>query len=337
MYKELTEFLIEHYSNKINSYSYRESWHGGPEEESEIMNREIDSINTTITYNKTKIRVVKSEEKYDNRTDCSITLTCWKKDKPILDKLINELEQSIINKRNKDNKIEVFTYSSDGWNQYRHYTPINIDQIYCSGSIKEEYLEDLNKFVNRKEWYERRNITYNRGYLLYGPPRNGKSALIAATARLLNRSVYYLNLNGLRSEDDLVNAFSEIPCGSILAIEDLDNTFKGRENVNPKCNITFATFINLLSGLLEKDDLITFITTNHFDSLDPALIGNRRINKKIEFILPNKNDVELYLSDMYGVGITLSQYNKSYSYGGLLDLFEDHENDCETLIKLIEE
>ena len=162
--------------------------------------------------------------------------------------------------------------------------------------IKEDFLEDLDKFLAKKDWYLTRNLTFKRGYLFFGKPRNGKSALIAAVARKYKRDIYFLNLNSIQSEEQLLEAFMEMRSDCILVVEDIDAVWDKRKLVNKECKISFSTFINLLSGVLEKEDILTFFTTNHIEKLDPALIGDRRIDKKVEIPHPKKPQAEEYFT-----------------------------------------
>ncbi|KAM1859677.1 hypothetical protein ACFX13_011949 [Malus domestica] len=88
--------------------------------------------------------------------------------------------------------------------------------------LKEELINDLDRFVKRKEFYGRVGKAWKRGYLLYGPPGTGKSSLIAAMANYLKFDVYDLELMQIRSNSELRRLLVSTANRSIQVIEDID-------------------------------------------------------------------------------------------------------------------
>jgi SpoVK/Ycf46/Vps4 family AAA+-type ATPase len=65
-------------------------------------------------------------------------------------------------------------------------------------------------------------------------------------------------------------ALSSAP--GINVIEDIDAVFNGRNNiVNPEKGLTFDCLLNTIDGVENSDGVLTIITTNHVDKIDPAL------------------------------------------------------------------
>lgn len=60
--------------------------------------------------------------------------------------------------------------------------------------MKRELIEDLDRFVEKREFYRRVGKAWKRGYLFCGPPGTGKSSLTAAMANYLKFEVYDLDL-----------------------------------------------------------------------------------------------------------------------------------------------
>ena len=83
-----------------------------------------------------------------------------------------------------------------------------------------------------------------------------------------------------------------LPERSLLVLEDIDCLFECRES---KTNISFSTILNVLDGFACKNRLITFMTTNHKDKLDPALTRPGRIDYIFEIKYANKQ----ILAEMY--------------------------------------
>ncbi|KAK8647033.1 hypothetical protein V6N13_120791 [Hibiscus sabdariffa] len=74
--------------------------------------------------------------------------------------------------------------------------------------LKKKRIEDLDKFMRRKEYYKRVGKAWKRGYLLFGPPGTRKSSLIAVMANYLNFDIYDLELTDRRvEEEDSVGSF----------------------------------------------------------------------------------------------------------------------------------
>ena len=70
-----------------------------------------------------------------------------------------------------------------------------------------------------------------------------------------------------------MTAISKIPEKAILLLEDVDALFVDRKaNDSNKSLVSFSGILNVLDGMARKNGLITFLTTNYRNELDPALI-----------------------------------------------------------------
>ncbi len=86
---------------------------------------------------------------------------------------------------------------------------------------------------------------------------------------------------------------------AIILIEDIDCVYSGRENISKtehSTGITFDFFINKLSGVNELKNKLVFITTNHIEKIDPALL--RRFDKKFELLSMSLEEKEQYLKKL---------------------------------------
>ncbi|XP_043695414.1 AAA-ATPase At2g18193-like [Telopea speciosissima] len=52
--------------------------------------------------------------------------------------------------------------------------PATFDKLAMDSELKRALIEDLDRFVKRREFYRRVGKAWKRGYLLYGPPGTGK-------------------------------------------------------------------------------------------------------------------------------------------------------------------
>ena len=87
--------------------------------------------------------------------------------------------------------------------------------------MKKSIIDDIDRFIRRKEFYKKVGKAWKRGYMLYGPPGTGKSSLIAAIANYLKFSVYDLQLGSIEEDSILRNLMLSITNKSILVIEDI--------------------------------------------------------------------------------------------------------------------
>ncbi|BFG39234.1 hypothetical protein CerSpe_255080 [Prunus speciosa] len=92
--------------------------------------------------------------------------------------------------------------------------------------LKRAIVEDMDRFVRRREFYKKVGKAWKRGYLLYGPPGTGKSSLIAAMANYLKFDVYDLELTSIHSSYDLRRILLSTTNRSILVIADIDCIWK---------------------------------------------------------------------------------------------------------------
>src|SRR5579872_3428856 len=169
------------------------------------------------------------------------------------------------------------------WECVSRRPPRQLDSVLLDGH-ETRIRDDLNTFYKTKDWYRHMGIPWRRGYLLYGVPGSGKSSLAFALAGNLGLDIYIINLSNKKLEDhELIALIARIPKRSVLLLEDIDAAFNGREKVNSADGLTFSGLLNALDGVASKDGLVTFLSTNHIDKLDSALIRPGRCDMKLEF------------------------------------------------------
>ena len=177
-------------------------------------------------------------------------------------------------------------------------------------------IQEILIWRNNKGWYKERAIPWKRGWLCFGPPGTGKTALARAFAEELDMPLYVYNLAEM-GNFELMKAWSEmqanVPC--VALIEDIDNVFHGRENVvrsrlgaslffprkkkgrgdedddeeqdsgRSMGMLSFDCLLNCLDGVERSDGVFTVITTNDVSRIDPALGQPRKLpDGALEFI-----------------------------------------------------
>ncbi|XWS54937.1 hypothetical protein CRYUN_Cryun10bG0132400 [Craigia yunnanensis] len=185
-------------------------------------------------------------------------------------------------------------YGAETWQPINLDHPANFETLAMHIELKTMIMEDLERFVKRKDYYRRVGKAWKRGYLLYGPPGTGKSSLIAAMANYLSFDIYDLELTCILNNSDLRRILIATGNRSILVVEDIDCSLESQERQtepgpaaflkpNRASQVTLSGLLNFIDGLWSScgDERIIVFTTNHKDRLDPALLRPGRMDVHI--------------------------------------------------------
>ena len=139
--------------------------------------------------------------------------------------------------------------------------------------VMKDVAAQITDWLSSRDWHRERGVPWKRGYGLYGPPGTGKTSFVRAIAEDHDLPVFVYDLATLHN-DEMRKAWSDMlsatPC--IALIEDVDAVFNGRETLKDK-HLTFDCMLNCLDGVEKSDGLLTFVTSNNPEKLDPALGG----------------------------------------------------------------
>ncbi|XP_062076262.1 uncharacterized protein LOC133780928 [Humulus lupulus] len=196
------------------------------------------------------------------------------------------------------------------WGSINLEHPATFETLAMDPDMKKKIIDDLDRFVRRKEFYKKVGKAWKRGYLLYGPPGTGKSSLIAAMANYLKFDIYDLELTSIYSNSDLRRTMLASSNRSILVIEDIDcsvdlqnrqNQDEGFEASNTK--MTLSGLLNFIDGLWSScgDERIIVFTTNHKDRLDPALLRPGRMDMHINMSYCTRDGFRTLASNYLGI------------------------------------
>ncbi|MED6220951.1 hypothetical protein PIB30_049707 [Stylosanthes scabra] len=190
-----------------------------------------------------------------------------------------------------------FCYGGVKWDSINLEHPSTFETLAMDWEQKESIMEDLNRFVKRREFYKRVGRAWKRGYLLYGPPGTGKSSLIAAMANYLKFDIYDLQLGNIVRDSDLRKLLLATANRSILVIEDIDcsvdlperrhhhadHHYHHHGRKQSDVQLTLSGLLNFIDGLWSScgDERIIIFTTNHKERLDPALLRPGRMDMHI--------------------------------------------------------
>jgi mitochondrial chaperone BCS1 len=215
----------------------------------------------------------------------TVTLTTLYYYRHIFEELFQEAHQMAI--QSTEGKTVVYTSRNMSWEQSgqpKRQRPF--DSVVLEEGLSQRILGDVREFLDARTWYLDRGIPYRRGYLLYGPPGTGKTSFVQALAGTLDFNIAMLSLSQRGLTDDLLNhLLLNVPARTIVLLEDADAAFSNRRQRNADgysgANVTYSGLLNALDGVASAEERIIFMTTNHIDRLDEALIRPGRVDMTV--------------------------------------------------------
>lgn len=167
----------------------------------------------------------------------------------------------------------------------------------------EDQIQEIKEAVElplaHPELYEDIGIKPPKGVILYGEPGTGKTLLAKAVAN--HTSATFLRVVGseliqkyLGDGPKLVRELFRVAddlSPTIVFIDEIDAVGSKRYDSSSggtrEIQRTMLELLNQLDGFDERGDVKVIMATNKIESLDPALIRPGRIDRKIEFPLPD--------------------------------------------------
>lgn len=234
------------------------------------------------------------------------------------------------------------TYNADlySWNS----TKLNWDSRYgtVSRSLEsvvlhegqvEKIINDINHFLSLEQDYVDYGLTWRRGILLSGPPGGGKTSFVKAMASHMRLDIYYLSLQDIKSNDDLIAAIRNVRGKNIIVFEDVDVVVPDRKEATGKgTNVTLDALLNIVDGMLTPHGAIFVMTTNHAEDLDPALLRPGRVDLQIEFGPLDDYQANLMVSRFLGREVELPSVDKVIMPAALSGIFKNYLNDRESAV-----
>lgn len=189
----------------------------------------------------------------------------------------------------------LYTYDSENVRS----TPINHyrwEDLVLEDSIVSLLKNDFENFFKRKEWFLKNHLPYRRGYLLHGPPGNGKTSILKAMMSSQKLNAYTLRFFDPRVQDThLDSMFAEASenAPNLVLLEDIDRVFP--IDGNGKCGVSLQQLLNSLDGVATQNGVIVVATANDPLQLDPAILKRPgRFDRQILFPNPSPELRERY-------------------------------------------
>ena len=215
-----------------------------------------------------------------------------------IEKVQEKIESILETESLKENPPTLNIFSK--WsNWYRSRLPIRpIEAVALEKDVKESVVIDLQKFLESEQRYTERGLDWHRGYLFHGPPGTGKTSLVKSLAGMFRLNVYFLSLNDIQNDTELITLMSDVEPRSIVLLEDIDSMFDANREVSGE-GPTLAGLLNVLDGLCTPYGMICVMTTNHPEKLDPALVRPGRIDVQVELGYCTESQVNEHYSYFY--------------------------------------
>ena len=204
-----------------------------------------------------------------------------------------------------EDSIRVFIPHNGRWDKLSTIPKRSVDSIFINNLNR--IMGDIDKFMNSQDEYITKGIKYKRNYLLHGPPGTGKTSFITSVASKYDLDVFMINLNTNINDIVFMKMIAKLPERSLLVLEDVDFLFEQNQNNS----VNFSTILNTLDGFACKNRLITFMTTNHKEKLDPSLIRPGRIDSIYEFSFASKLQIKEMLESYFPGNIFYEEFKES--------------------------
>lgn len=177
---------------------------------------------------------------------------------------------------------------------------------------KQEIKEAVELPLTHFDLYKQIGIDPPRGVLLYGPPGTGKTMLAKAVAHHTSASFIrvvgsefvqkYLG-EGPRMVRDVFRLARE-NAPAIIFIDEIDaiatKRFDAQTGADREVQRILMELLNQMDGFDQTVNIKVIMATNRQDTLDPALLRPGRLDRKIEFPLPDRRQKRLVFQVITG-------------------------------------
>lgn len=173
---------------------------------------------------------------------------------------------------------------------------------------KQEIREAVELPLTQFELYKSIGIDPPRGVLLYGPPGCGKTMLAKAVAhhttanfiRVVGSEFVQKYLGeGPRMVRDVFRLAKE-NSPAIIFIDEVDaiatKRFDAQTGADREVQRILLELLNQMDGFDQTTNVKVIMATNRHDTLDPALLRPGRLDRKIEFPMPDRRQKRLVFS-----------------------------------------
>ena len=176
-----------------------------------------------------------------------------------------------------------------------------LEDFSDAGSLAQQ-IEELSEAVvlplTHPDRFRRLGVVPGKGALLYGPPGTGKTLLARAVAKHLGAA--FIRVNAPQLSQSYVGAGAALvreifqlareKRPTVVFIDEIDAIGGKRVSDGQSKEVmrTLLELLNQLDGFRQDENIKVIGATNRADIMDPALLRSGRLDRKIEFQLPDR-------------------------------------------------
>lgn len=175
---------------------------------------------------------------------------------------------------------------------------------------KQEIREAVELPLTHADLYRQIGIDPPRGVLLYGPPGTGKTMLVKAVAH--HSTAAFIRINGSefvqkylgegpRMVRDVFRLARE-KAPTIIFIDEVDaiatKRFDANTGADREVQRVLIELLTQMDGFDQSTNVKVIMATNRADTIDPALLRPGRLDRKIEFPMPDRRQKRLIFTTL---------------------------------------
>ncbi len=250
-------------------------------------------------------------------------------------------------KKSTRDTIRIYYYQKEFWTLLSKSPKRPIDTLYLKQGEKDELLSKVSNFFDKdtRDLYLSYGMPYKHIIMLYGIPGSGKTSTISAVASHFDCDIYTIPITKQLTDYGLIDAFSDMndsddPRKRIIVLEDIDCIFDSSRKEGDEHNmITLQSLLNCLDGHTCVEGTLLFMTANHPEKMDYAMVRSCRIDYKLhlgyadeyqtrciyETFLPNQtNHFSKFYKSIRHKQFTTAMLQEFLFYNRLCDNILDH-------------